>query len=573
MITFACGLIVVWAGGTGQRRLALTAVLTAVLAGVGTRDIAPIVAQRVFEDSPNAASRERPYEATRAGYTRRAYAVDRIVVTDSSPAYPTLAEAAVGVSDWDARPLARAVEAESRLGPGARVAWVSRPDGLVGVVASPQPPPAPGDAAPVGIVVRTLASAADARGAPVRLPAPESDDDALLLTPSIILDTASGYAVVPDSAGQVAGAPLTSPLERLAEALSVQNLRLWFQELPGPRPVLVTVREARQRVAALAPFFAQGTEVVPLVVGDSLVWAIDLYSASSTYPLSQRFVIAGQERSYFQHAATALIASSTGVVRLVADSALDPIAATWIHAFPALFVRAGAVAPPLLGDLPPAIDGLRAQSLAFGRYGTRLNSRPPGQPAVVDGADSMLAAQLPVFALPRGGPTALEIPLLDVSERVRGVLVGEGGARHRTVWLANAAPQPSWQAVLDRLGAADSLARPPNVTAVHGVVRAFALGRRVAFMQPTYRWTPGAVPSLLHVAYLVNDTVRVAPTLRGAAGVVLPSMESADLTSRGARQTMIELYQEMRDALRRGDWDAFGKAFDALGAILSKPQP
>ncbi|HVB30230.1 MAG TPA: UPF0182 family protein [Gemmatimonadaceae bacterium] len=572
MITFACGLIVVWAGGTGQRRLALTALLGALVAGVATRDVAPIVARRIFEDGPDAAARERPYEATRAGYTRRAYAVDRIVVSDSSAAFATLAEAAVGVPDWDARPLARAVESESRLGPGARVAWESRRDGLVGVIASPQPPPAPGQAAPVGIVVRTLASAADARGAPVRLPAAGSDDDALLLAPSIILDTASGYAVVPDSGGRVAGAPLTSPLERLAEALSVQNLRLWFQELPEPRPVLVTVRDARQRVAAVAPFFAQGSEVVPLVVGDSLTWAIDLYSASSTYPLSQRFVMAGKERSYFQHAATALVASSTGVVRLVADSVLDPLAATWVQAFPALFVRAGAVEPPLLGDLPPAIDGLRAQSLAFGRYGTRINSGAPGHPAVVDGADSMLAAQLPVFALPRGGPTALEIPLLDAAERVRGILVGEGGARHRTVWLANAGPLPSWQAVLDRLGAADSIARPANVTAVHGVVRAFALGRGVAFMQPTYRWTPGAVPALLHVAYLVNDTVRIAPTLRGAAGVVLPSTDSGP-ASRRTRQTMLALYQEMRDALRRGDWDAFGKAFDTLGALLSRPQP
>lgn len=573
MVTLAGGLIVIWGGWTGQRRLVVAAVAAVLLTGIATRDVAPLIARR-FPAQTDSVQRERPYAATRAGYTRRAYAADRIVIGDTSVAFHSLGEAAVGVSDWDAIPLARAVEAESRLAAGARVGWTSRPDGLVGVVTSPQPPPGPGEAAPVGIVVRTLASAADDRGGPLRLPEPGSEDGAALLAPSIVLDSAQGYAVVPDSSGQVRGVSLVSPIERFVEALSVQNLRLWLGELPEPRPVLVTVRGARKRVAALAPFFAQGSEVSPLVFGDSLYWAIDLYAASSSYPLSQRYTIAGASRNYFQHAATALVLSSTGQVQFVADSVLDPIAATWVDEFPNLFVHASAIPPRILADLPPPVDAARVLALAFGRYGTRSNNSQTSHPPIVDGADSILAGEPPVFALPNGGPTALEIPLLDAGQRVRGVLVAEGGASHRIVWLpAEGASGPLWHAVLDQLASADSAARPLNTSVVHGVTRAFMLGSHVAYLQPVYRWTSGAVPQLLHVAYLVGDSARIAPTLRQAGGVVIPAGPAPPVPAVQRQRALQRLYQAMRDALRRGDWVAFGRAFDALGALLGKPVP
>ncbi len=573
MVTLASGLVVVWAGWTGQRRLVVAAVIAILLTGIATRDVAPLIG-RQFPTQPDSVLRERPYEATRAGYTRRAYAVDQLTVGDITPVYTTLAEAAVGVSHWDAIPLSRAVEAESRLAKGALVGWTSRSVGLVGVITSPQPPPDPGEASPVGIVVRTAASAADTRGAPARLPVPGSEDDAALLAPSLILNSSPGYAVVSDSSGRVLGVPLVSPLERLAEALSVQNLRLWLRELPGPRPVLVTKRGVRQRIAALAPFFVQGTRVAPLVFGDSLYWVVDLYAASASYPLSQRFVLAGATRSYFHHAATAIVLSTTGQVQLVADSVRDPIADTWIERFPELFTSPRSVPARILADLPPAVDAARAMALAFGRYGTRADSGHPSHPPVVDGADSTLAGELPMFGLPRNGPTALEIPLLDQADRVHGVVVAEGGAQHRTLWLPDSAPRgPIWQKVLDRLADADSAARAPNLSVVHGVVRAFMLGRHVAYLQPTYRWTPGAVPQLLHVAYLVNDSTHVAPTLREATGVVLPANPGGRMSAAESRRVARQLYEAMRDALRRGDWVGFGKAFEELGNLLGRPVP
>jgi len=90
----------------------------------------------------------------------------------------------------------------------------------------------------------------------------------------------------------------------------------------------------RNRVRALAPIFAQGTIVEPLFHADTLYWKLELYSASNTFPLSKHFMLAGEERSYFRHAATALVNARTARVFNAADAAPDPIAAAWMARFP-----------------------------------------------------------------------------------------------------------------------------------------------------------------------------------------------------------------------------------------------
>lgn len=74
--------------------------------------------------------------------------------------------------------------------------------------------------------------------------------------------------------------------------------------------------------------------IEPMFHADTLYWKLELYSASSNYPLSQHHVLAGEERSYFRHAATALVNARTARVMFAADAAPDPIAQAWMTAFP-----------------------------------------------------------------------------------------------------------------------------------------------------------------------------------------------------------------------------------------------
>jgi len=73
--------------------------------------------------------------------------------------------------------------------------------------------------------------------------------------------------------------------------------------------------------------------IEPMFHADTLYWKLELYSASSNYPLSQHFVLAGEERSYFRHAGTALVNGRTGRVMIAADPNPDPIYQAWTTAF------------------------------------------------------------------------------------------------------------------------------------------------------------------------------------------------------------------------------------------------
>jgi hypothetical protein len=73
------------------------------------------------------------------------------------------------------------------------------------------------------------------------------------------------------------------------------------------------------------------------------------------------------------------------------------------------------------------------------------------------------------------------------------------------------------------------------------------------------------VPRLLYVNALVGDSVRSAPTLLELVGRPASPRASGDFRARVG-----ELYDEMRRATARGDWAAYGRAFDELGALLAR---
>lgn len=575
VVTLGAALVVIWSGWTGQIRMAFGAITGVLVLSLVVRQLAPFVATRMGGDRPQQL-RERPYEATRQGYTRRAFAIDRVTVADSTMMFGLPAELSRGAAIWDPGAITTAIE-RSRpvMVPGTALGWRG---GDAGVLAD-----VPERTVPRGAwnITRVLASTADDHGAIVRAGAPGRDNDDVHPIPApIVYDSAEGSLIVSDSTGRIAGTPLDGTIVRLAHAWSEQKPALLFDDLVQPRPTLVDRRAVRERVGALAPFFAQGTVVAPIVIGDSLYWVLDLYAASSTYPLSRRVPVAGDDRSYFQHAVTSIVDAATGDVRLVADSALDPIARTWVQRFRALFSSIDELPPALRDALPPPVDGVYAQAVAFGRYGTRTDIDVPRHlPPPADGADSALITPDAPFVLPSGA-VAVSIPLIgDQDRRVRGVIIGIGGARRAAAWYPLANPGPRWSTVLERLRSVagdTSVAR--DAPLVRGAVRVLPVAGDLAFTQTAYAWRAqgGGAPTVAHVSLLFGDSLRAAPTLARMVGTLpLPFQPAVAAPESPAdfRASVDSLYRTMRDALSRGDWRAFGEAFDALGRLSGSRRP
>jgi hypothetical protein len=78
---------------------------------------------------------------------------------------------------------------------------------------------------------------------------------------------------------------------------------------------------------------------------------------------------------------------------------------------------------------------------------------------------------------------------------------------------------------------------------------------------------------LVRVGVLDQDSVFAGRTLADALGVtaVVDPNAAEPLSDESLRTRASRLYELMRDALRRGDWPAFGEAYDTLGALLARP--
>lgn len=199
----------------------------------------------------------------------------------------------------------------------------------------------------------------------------------LLRQDSLVYPGARGLVVVIEPQLDVAGQPLGDGLSRWEYAWAYQSVDLLSDSIPR-RARLVTNRDARSRIRALTPVFAQGSMVEPMFHADTLYWKLELYSASSNYPLSQHYILAGEERSYFRHVATALVNARTARVMIAADPSPDPISLAWMTAFPN---SADYRAPGVVSDLtttpwqPVASVPLAVGDSAFRTTVTRLYNR------------------------------------------------------------------------------------------------------------------------------------------------------------------------------------------------------
>lgn len=598
ILTVFAAMLLLRAGWAAQFRMA-TFTLTIVLAAtIGVRHGVPfLLARSSLLGEPG--RRELDYVATRALVTRRAYDVDGMMVvnSDSSTRRQSglqLGDLAHVLSVWDAAPLARAMgaNASGRIAVSP-VVWAPQDGRLQGLLLQK---PASGEGP--WTLSRVLATVTDDRGAPVHdgLDLGDPVDSASIImaddvssgiiSAPLIAPGATGHRLIVDSSTRIVGARLDSEGARIAHAWATRDPRLLRGDDLGAVPTLVMWRDVRERVRKLAPIFAQGQDIIPIVHEGALMWAIELYSASDMYPLAQRWQLAGDVRSYFRHAATALLHSRTGRVRLVTVEKPDPIARTWMAIAPNLFVTAASLSVGLLEQLPPPTDGTIAQARAFARYGSRLEgSTARFLP------DSIMGNDPPAGILLEGTTVSAgwTLPVLNGPEQIAGIVVSTGGAKRGTTWMPVNELNMRWGVLKEQLRASLDSSRQQLLVeggrrepqTARGRVRAVLVNGRPAGMQPLYVTRLNQSQALARVAVAYDGKVGVGPSLaealRQLQGPLAPGVSNGPrasnvpLSAAGRQATVVRLYDTMRSAVRRGDWTRFGSAFDSLGVLLGRP--
>ena len=580
--TAAAAVLVGWAAWTGQMRIAFVAVTAVLALSLGLRQLLPPLAQRL-PGPVDPVLREAPYLATRAGYTRRAYAVDRVVSADAAAraALPSLRDGVQSMSEWDAGAIKRAVERRRQGIVSGAIGWASDSLRLVGVAAQRPTGADAVDPFASWTVTRVRAWSSDDRGGLTGSNGGAVEEGGTL-SAALVYDSATGPLVVSGRDRDVDAPEISQWPSRVAHAWDQQNLRLMFSDVDVKEPRMMLHRDVHDRLEMLTPFFWQSAHVTPIAWRDTLYWAVHLYSATDYYPLSEHTRLGGEDVSYVKHAATAVVQAHSGHVTLVADSVLDPIAASWVGRFPSLFTSWSSLPAAVVANIPPPIESAVAQAATFARVGMRGEQSPEAHLPASFGADTSLfgGAYRPAHLTPTDSRLAWTTPLLDVGERVKGVMISVGGPQPVTYWYPLAEPGLRWPAVLERLMRAPETPAPPrDVTLRRGPVRIVPIrGGTAAYLQTTYAWRADGAPTVARVAVYsggaTRDSVAFGLSLAEAVGVRPETTDAnAVMTQADFRRRVNELYAAMREALRRGDWTAFGKAYDDLGRVLKVPTP
>ena len=561
VISLAAAGVVTWSAWSRQPRAAIAAVTTVLLMALLLQQGMPLLADSIDGGSDTVA-RERRYADAGASFTRRAYESDRVISavpgdTASLPSSPL----------WD-----RATVPGSTAGRlGGVLAW-DQAGGIPGAFVF--------DALRVPGLLPTWRT----------IPANLSNDNPFrdlsvttgrTLPPIVVSDSGRGYAIVSDPTHRIAAPSIASTAARLAHAWNQQNPRLLFAAIPRPAPVLVTVRDVRGRVARLAPLLDAGGQVVPLVYGDSLWWALDLYAVSQTYPLSDHVVLNGDKVAAAQFAATALVNAHSGRLSLLVEKdppllARRPLARLSPHLIPI-----AALPEALRRALPPRADALALEGAIAARLGSRVVQEDTtaairrggalAELSLVRGfdADSAFVPDdyVPVW-LPMRRTYALTAAAIDTRGVVRGVLIAPGGEDRRTRWRPSADGAPYDGVLRSAQEVSDSLRQPGSLAgARRSSTRVLPGAGAPRFLTPYFSVRDGRPTQL--AAVLLTDGLR-----RGAA----PNVPEAAISWRdGGRGGMpataaASMYRQMREALQRGAWSEFGASFEALGRALGVPR-
>jgi uncharacterized protein len=650
----------------GLRRRAwgppLAAVGVLLMAALGMGVIYPAIVQKVHVE-PNQLARERTYIGWNMTFTRRAYGLDRIERRTMSyrradaSVWTAMAPALERLPLWDPAPLqTRFNELEARRG------YYHFPD----VDYDRYGPP--GDRQQVAIGVRELeltreampeaartwanfhlnpiytrgwgvvvTPAADKRGGepiywlselyPVQRHA-DSPPGMELAEPSIYFGESmtENYVVVGHTArfsgeaaeleGRVPAAPrvetgveLSSFLRVLAFAWRFGDQNLLFARELTDTSRLVFRRRVSERVGVLAPFLLWDPDPHPAVIDGRVIWIVDGYTGSGSYPLSRALSLEGQPAlRYLENSVKATVDAVTGETRFYALPDPDPLLRAYRRVFPSLIqdweempekVRAHIRYPHLLfrvqADILQEFHLDRPEAFYAGQdvWQRPPEITPPGQRRPIPP---------PYVTIPLPGEAEPEFLLMSAfiareRQNMTALLVARSDPPHYGEVLILELPRddqirgPSQlQSMIEQdplISQQLALWRQGGRTVVLGRLRIIPTAGSLLYVQPLFLSAQErGIPQLQRVIVsdgtavtMAEDLLEAIAALGGETAVTGAQRTTPEDTrpepvgDEAWRERALQLMREADERLRAGDFAGFGTAWNRLRTLLEqRPQ-
>lgn len=181
------------------------------------------------------------------------------------------------------------------------------------------------------------------------------------------------------------GVSLGNPFVRTAYALTLGDMNLLLSDRVHSASKILYRRTPIERVQAVAPWLTVDSNPYPTLVDGRMVWVLDGYTTTDSFPNSQRVNMAeattdaqsvregtrvGEDRevNYMRNAVKATVDAADGTVTLYAWDENDPILQTWRDVFPGIVKDRKEISHSLMEHLRYPEDMFRVQRQVLGRY-------------------------------------------------------------------------------------------------------------------------------------------------------------------------------------------------------------
>ena len=389
------------------------------------------------------------------------------------------------------------------------------------------------------------------------------------LPASALSPAAKAVVIGPD----IRGVPVGGLARRATLAWALQEPDLL--QPPAGEVSVDWARDPRERVVKLAPFAEWGEPQIR-VDSSGVRWTLDGLVSARYFPLSSRVPQVDGDAGLVRAGFLAVVDAGSGDVRIFARPEGGPLADAWTTLSSRVVEPWSRMPESWRAGLayPTVLLGAQARVLerpALGRY--------------VGGADSLRIAVPPddfFWAAGAIAPSRTAVYVTGSPSRVRTLAVGstrEGRLRldvlelDSTVALASPTQLrqswerfPTWVQVLDSVRAGGGMVNP-------GEVRYWVSPGSVGAMQVQYGPRGGGGTSITWVNLAAGARLGAGRNFNDAwsnlLGSSIPAPPGSDRN--GVLGDARKWFRIADSAFRRGDFTAFGRAFEALRSVLDVP--
>lgn len=379
------------------------------------------------------------------------------------------------------------------------------------------------------------------------------------------------------------GVDIGNFFSRAAFAIRFGDINLMLSDRVNEESRLIHNRLPVQRVQEAAPWLTVDSDPYPSVVDGKIVWIIDAYTTTDSFPNSMRVdwtqsisdsrtaanqLLIGQQVNYVRNSVKATVDAYDGTVTLYEWDENDPILKTWSQVFPGVITPKSEISESLMAHLRYPQDLFKVQREILGRYHTENPNtwyqgsdiwQVPNDPVNNNPQSSQQLKEPPYFLTirwpgddnPHYSNTTVFVPKdrenLSVYMAVNADATSDEYGRMRVLKLSDArqiaGPGQTFNFIQTNPLVADKLL-PFNrqgaaASAIFGNLLTLPLGGGLLYVQPIYTQTTattGSYPALRFIVVRFGEHIGIGDTLQDALDQVFQGDAGAD-TGEGTAPT------------------------------------